>query len=363
MTNGAQKLGDARSWDVSLGDLDGDGDLDAFVANEQQGGSSSAVWLNDGQGIFENSEQNLSAGMGAELGDLDGDGDVDIFIVHWNGPSKVWLNMGGVQGELPGIFADSGQKLGGGGGMDIALGDLDGDTDIDAFVANQGANTVWINDGTGRFTDTNQNLGEASSARVGLGDLDSDGDLDALTIGWGEPDKVWLNDGTGTFTDSGQTLTSAYIHIHGIALGDLDGDGDLDALLTGAPNQIWLNNGGASFYDSGQRLGSLAGESGALGDIDGDGDLDAFLATGDWESSDDMVWLNDGEGQFTNSDLVFSNLFSSDVELGDLDGDGDLDAFVTHGDMRLESGGGLPNEVWLNIIPSTTTEPTATPFG
>jgi hypothetical protein len=52
--------------DISLGDLDGDGDLDAFVANGMRGNVSSAVWLNDGLGAFSTSEQNLGYGMGPE---------------------------------------------------------------------------------------------------------------------------------------------------------------------------------------------------------------------------------------------------------------------------------------------------------
>ena len=40
-----------------------------------------------------------------------------------------------------------------------------------------------------------------------------------------------------------------------------------------------------------------------------------------------------------------------DVSLGDLDGDGDLDAFIAHGQLGLSEGGGLPNEVWWNETP------------
>jgi hypothetical protein len=270
--------------------------------------------------------------------------------VSWDEASQVWLNDG------DGRFVNSGQNLGSAGGWDVGLGDLDGDGDLDAFVANARADTVWLNDGDGIFGDTGQRLGTTYTAAVGLGDLDGDGDLDALTVGWGEPGRVWSNDGTGVFSDSGQTLTPSHIHIHGMALGDVDGDGDLDAFMAGDPNQIWLNDGGAqggtlgTFSDSGQSLHSQAGDTIAFGDLDGDDDIDIFLAVGDWSGSDDKVWLNDGDGHFADSDLPLSPAFSSGVGLGDLDGDGDLDAFVVHGELGQNSGGGIPNEVWLNEI-------------
>ena len=54
------------------------------------------------------------------------------------------------------------------------------------------------------FVDSNQALGNSNSQDVSLGDLDGDGDLDAFVANWPQPNKIWLNDGNGTFTDSGQ---------------------------------------------------------------------------------------------------------------------------------------------------------------
>ena len=354
LADSGQSLGNGRSWDVSLGDLDGDGDLDALVANGAQGEDESTVWFNNGHGVFTVGEQGLGYGMGVSLGDLDRDGDLDAFIASWNEPGKVWLNNGG------GTFSDTGQSIGDAGGWDAAFGDLDGDGDLDALLAMDRANTVWLNDGDGIFTDTGQRLGDAYTVSAGLDDVDGDGDLDALTVGWNEPGKVWLNDATGTFTDSGQALTPGRIHIHGMTMGDLDGDGDLDAFMAGDPSQIWFNDSGVqggtpgTFSESEQQLDSQPGDTVALGDLDGDGDLDIYLAVGASFSAEDKVWLNDGglqggtPGTFTDSGLLFSDLFSSGIGLGDLDSDGDLDAFVTHGELGRSNNGELPNEVWLN---------------
>jgi len=75
---------------VSLADLDGDGDIDAYVVN----GQANKVWLNDGAGNFTDNGQSLgsSNSYGISLADLDGDGDIDAFVANYNGQNKVWLN-------------------------------------------------------------------------------------------------------------------------------------------------------------------------------------------------------------------------------------------------------------------------------
>src|SRR5262245_9036713 len=81
-----------------------------------------------------------------------------------------------------GPFVNSGQSLAGETGNDVALGDLDNDGDRDAFVANDfstfgnEANQVWVNDGQGVFT-AGQTLGTSDGNAVALGDLDGDTDL------------------------------------------------------------------------------------------------------------------------------------------------------------------------------------------
>jgi len=333
-----QRLGTYYSTDVSLGDVDGDGDLDAFVGNA---GAPNRVWLNDGSSTFTDSGQTLgiSRTRALALGDLDGDGDLDAFAGNALQANVIWLNDGS------GAFADSGQALGSGATVAVALGDVDGDGDLDAFVGNGNpfgghANKVWLNNGAGLFADSGQALGSGATGSVALGDMDGDGDLDAFVGDGDAGNRVWLNDGSGTFTDSGQALGNSDTRT--AVLGDIDGDSDLDALAgnVNAANRVWLNDGSGTFTDSGQSLLGTYTEAVALGDVDGDGDLDALLANGDEAN---YVWLNDSTGVFADSgQTLVGNTYNEDTALGDLDGDGDLDIFVANG------GEVEPNWVWLN---------------
>jgi hypothetical protein len=74
-----------------------------------------------------------------------------------------------------------------------------------------------------------------------------------------------------------------------------------------------------------------------LGDLDGDGDLDAFVVNDDYAK---RVWMNDGTGSFTDSGQALTSSNSRGVALGDLDGNGSLDAFV--------ADSGQANQVWFN---------------
>jgi len=319
-SDSGQRLGKADNRNVTLADFDADGDEDALAGDSGWTGGFLEVFHNRGSGRFPSSAQFGSPRIGSNphataAGDLDGDGDLDAFVASCCGGAIssgtgagqvfppyniVWLNNG------KGAFQDSGQRLGNLGSSAAALGDVDGDGDLDAFIGNSVSvisvsatqrnepDTVWLNDGHGRFTDSGQLLGQAEAYAVALGDVDGDGDLDAF-VGNRGADEVWLNDSLGNFTDSGQALGST--HTQYAALGDLDGDGDLDA-LTGseAAGAIWLNDGAGSFTASRQRLGFSSQSALALGDVDGDGDLDIFA--GDFDDGV-KVWQNGGAGNFT----------------------------------------------------------------
>ncbi len=320
-----QQLATWDASDLALGDVDLDGDLDALVGNL---GGSNQLWLNDGGGVYTASGQTPASlhTQAVALGDLDGDGDLDALIGNNpSSPNQVWINQGGRQGGELGVFVDSGQALGAADTIGLALGDFDGDGDLDSYVVNWGAgdSQIWLNDGAGGFTLSPASLPPATGHSGAVGDLDGDGDLDLLSGDFSSV-RFWSNDGRGVFTQTAE-ITGFY-EVAALDLGDVDGDGDLDALAveyeTIAGSHVLLNDGAGAFSDSGQVLGG-GSRAGLLGDVDGDGDLDAV--TGNGENLE--VWLNDGGGTFTFADQFPGPDGFMSGALGDLDGDGDLDLF------------------------------------
>lgn len=233
----------------------------------------------------------------------------------------------------------------------VALGDFDGDNDLDAVCANMRFNDskVWLNDGKGNFTATEQSFTQQGHG-VAVGDLDSDGDLDIFITcaGFGtggvehkKPSKVYLNNGNAEFHESGQNLGDSVLSGNGVSLNDFDGDGDLDAMVVyyQEPNVIYINDGSANFTKSENSYpkGSI------WGDIDNDGDVDLFVRE---VGGGFKTLVNDGTGIFTDRwQYIDSTLIRGFKNLCDLDGDGDLDAIILSGN---DANGVYPTTIWMN---------------
>ena len=342
--------GPPRVQDIALGDLNGDGYLDAYLAITPDGEPyihPDSLLLNDGQGGFIDSGQNFgaSASFSVELGDVTGDGLLDL-VVGWYGV-KVYRNYGG--GTFRGHYSVS-DVQDGIYSLHIALADLNNDGYLDVFGAgccgggipdNHGGmsqvifptSQAWVGNGAGTFSTTRQSLGQLGSQAVALADLNGDDTPDAFLVNInrmdasmntsrGAPNTVWFNDGLGNFTDSGQQL--GHEESYAIALGDVNGDGFIDAVVGNrAPDEIWFNDGQGNFTDSGQRLGNGLTYSLFLADLDGDGDLD--MVTGGETNA--QVWLNDGAGQFSQGQQMGYNEYEA-IAVGDVTRDGLLDIFV-----------------------------------
>ena len=343
----SQDMGTDIHYQSADGDIDGDGDLDVVIS----GDNGNKLWINNGKGEFSMSENSLEGySVGIKLADLDKDGDLDLFISisEWDRgvPNKVYLNDGS------GKFTSNGQELGNKASPDVELADLDGDGDLDAFVANHptwqnnqyqndGQNEVWFNDGTGKFTNSGQNLGNGLSTDVELGDMDDDGDIDAIVTNndGNYNNEIWINDGKGVFTEGNTTAFN--FKSSGCALGDIDGDGDLDVFFANvAANTVFINDSHANFSNSNQYLGSTRSYNAMLIDIDGDGDLDAVVANGEYTAEKtNKIYFNDSKGVFTESSTFIGNGKSYSVNCFDADNDGDKDILI------INNGN---NELFLN---------------
>lgn len=341
-----QRLGNAASWSVALGDVDGDGDLDAAVANFDAG---STIWLNDGTGQFTDSGQRLGNELYeiAVLADFDGDDALDVLLGSWDQAAAMWWNDGNgtfTEGQTLSAFSRC---------MNLAVGDLNGNGLPDIFVATDERDLVLLNDGDRTFTKTSQRLGSSPTGGVALGDMDGDGDCDVVAASWEGPGYVWTNDGAGRFSQLSR-FDAASLWVHGAVLADYEGDGDLDAFFAvngSTPGgSVWLNDGTGRLTAAPFELGNTAQNGIAVADFDLDGYVDVAQAIGKAVTpSPSEVWLGEGDG-FAGSSLRIGEVFAGAIAAGDLDGDGDIDLFLACLSPSEAEWGYQPhpNEVWIN---------------
>lgn len=244
---------------------------------------SDVLFHNEGGGRFEDVSAAAgittarAPGLGVVSADLDGDGWVDVYVANDGAPNQLWIN------QRNGTFRDVAWEMGAAvnlsgraeAGMGVVVADLDGDLTLDLFITHLSGetNTLYLNRGGGRgFQDATGKSGTAASSIpfTGFGvaamDVELDGDQDLLVVNgrvtWGEPNPrslapapwdrlaesklFYRNDGQGRFTldlDLAGELGSSVEVSRGLAYGDLDEDGDLDVAVnnTESRSRVFFN--------------------------------------------------------------------------------------------------------------------------
>ena len=332
-------------------------------------------------------------GAGVAVFDYDNDGDLDVYLVQ-DAPidnarphtgNRLFRNDGVVAGRPH--FSDVTAQAGVGlraHGMGVAVGDVDNDGFQDLYVTAVGPNVLYRNRGDGTFEDITARAGVDDprwSSSAAFLDYDRDGDLDLFVVNYVDftvagnkvcidnagardhcppgaykpvPPRLFRNDGGLVFTNATESsgVARAYGASLGVAVGDFDADGWPDVYVANdaTPNQLWMNKHDGTFEDRGllsgtafNALGRPEGSMGiALGDADGDGDEDLFVTNITSESH--VLYVNDGEANFDDARSpsgvgpATASMTGFGTNWLDYDNDGRLDLFVArYIDFTLET--------------------------
>jgi hypothetical protein len=327
-----------KPYFVRTGDMDGDGDLDLVVGNEQA--SAVAVFRNIGvrSGNFERVAE-FPTGVyptGAAIVDLDRDGRLDVITADYRGDSVSVLRGRG-DGTLS--QATSYPTDAGGETSNVAVGDLDEDGIVDVIATNpqRASASVFLGQPNGTLvagpTISVGAVGTGEPYSVAIADVNRDGRNDAVfaddRIG---RVRVYLGNGNGTFT-VGTTPAIGGVRSHILLVHDMDRDGLLDVVVANRNSDdvsVLRGNGNGTFRppivtSTGAGTGPY---SLAVADFNYDGIPD--IATANFITSSVSVLVGTGDGTFS---LVSGGVIggtSYGIAAGDFNGDGKPDLAIAN---------------------------------
>lgn len=262
-------------------------------------------------------------GSGVAMLDFDLDGRLDLYLLQNAGPESKSANRllrQGADGRFTDVSSGSGLDVTG-RGMGVAVGDVDNDRHPDVFVSEYGRIRLFRNQGDGKFRDVSADAGLTSAGWAtssSFVDFDRDGWLDLVVVSYVNYDPSrWCADYSGRreycgpdafpgtasrlFRNLGAdspavrfqdvTLESGFTAAPGPGLGvvclDFNGDRwpDIFVANDGQPNHLWINQHDGRFVEEGLARGVALNSMGkteanmgiAVGDVDGDGDFDLFV--------------------------------------------------------------------------------------
>ena len=271
---------------ITVADLDGNGDVDLFLANAVAGDAPNAVFMRDGDASTLNAAHPLSRVRGvrsALWGDIDDDGLVDVALLG-NGTTSIWRQAPAgrwrdvttaMRASTPGIDA-----------VDGALFDADHDGDLDLWLVNgRGANELLNNNGDGTLRRIAAQAGLAADPRpsrgVAVADLDGDRDHDLVVLKTSPPHQVFRNDRVWRYEPSPGFERFAAAELDAVVAADSDADGQVE-LYTAGPRGLerWQPDGGGTWNAAALGPAEPTGRGPlAIADVDGDGVLDLLAGS------------------------------------------------------------------------------------
>jgi hypothetical protein len=223
---------DGKGLALTIMDLDEDGRLDVYVANDT---TPNFAYFNRGEGFQENGELTglgvgdsgqPQAGMGVDFGDVDGNGTFELVVTNFEDePYNLYRSI------APGFYVDETYAVGLGAtsrsllGFGVVLADYDADGDLDVSVAN-GHILAFVDD----YRQPNQVLTNQLTTLRAV--AERNGEL--LPPGPAAPPPSWLPSGTlfvDTSADAGEAISRRRVS-RGMAVADYDADGRLDLAVT-----------------------------------------------------------------------------------------------------------------------------------
>ncbi len=294
--------------------------------------------------------RNLLSGSGVAAGDVNGDGWCDLYFCALDNSNALFLNRGNWKFEE--VAEKAGVACPGWDCTGTTFADVDGDGDLDLLVNTMNRGThLFINDGKGNFLDRTREAGLTSThaaTSMALADIDGDGDLD-LYVAHFRSDTIrdrpqtkfkidYVNNRpTVTSVDGRPTTSPDLTNRFAISTetGQVEEYAEEDALYENDGNghfTLISFTGGRFLDENGKPLNEAPrdwGLSVQFRDFTGDGAPDLYVCNDYF--TPDRIWINDGRGNFRAlppEALRRTSLSSMGVDFADINHDGFIDFFV-----------------------------------